>query len=104
MSVQQYGMFAILLPVCVSPALIVLLIGDHRARKVGAFSLAASSYSQRVAKGAEVVPQRTLMEKFKYYWSRMNIFGFLLMGFGFACLLAPLTLNTTATNGYKNRE
>jgi hypothetical protein len=31
-----------------------------------------------------------------YYWTQLNVAGFLLMGFAFVPLLAPMTLNTTA--------
>ncbi|WVQ81948.1 hypothetical protein IAT38_004075 [Cryptococcus sp. DSM 104549] len=97
-----YGMFAILLPVCVSPALIVLLIGDARAKKLGHVSLAASSLARRQEILGEAAVQRTTYGKIRFYWMRLNVFGLLLMGFGFALILAPLTLNTTAKNGYKN--
>jgi hypothetical protein len=98
-------MFCILLPVCISPALVVLLVGDHRARKLGALSLASSSYARRQAlKGQEQAAQRSTWNSIRYYWSRLNVPGFLLMGFAFVLLLAPMTLNATATGGYTNRE
>ena len=95
-----------MLPVAISPALIVLLIGDHRAKKLGALSLASSSYARRrVLAGIAVEkPQRTLVQSVLYYWSRLNAFGFLLMGFAFVLLLAPMTLSATAVGGYQNRE
>lgn len=98
-------MFAILLPVSVAPALIVLLIGDHRAKKLGALSLASSSYARRqqLAGAAIAKSQRTLREKVVHYWTRLNVTGFLLMGFAFVLLLAPMTLNTSADGGYTNR-
>lgn len=95
-----------MLPVCISPALIVLLVGDHRAKKLGALSLASSSYARRqVLAGLAVEkPQRTLLQSVLYYWSRLNAFGFLLMGFAFVLLLAPMTLSATAVGGYQNRK
>jgi hypothetical protein len=99
-------MFSILLPVCVAPALAVLLIGDRRAKKLGALSIAASSQVKRknAKTGQEELTQRTRWENFRYYWSRLNVTGLLLMGFGFALLLTPMTLNSTAKGGYSNRE
>jgi len=99
-------MFCILLPVCVAPALVVLHIGDHRAKKLGAMSLASSSATKREELGLESAPavHRTLYQSFRFYWTRLNAFGSLLMGFAFALLLAPNTLSTTAENGYKNRK
>jgi hypothetical protein len=99
-------MFCILLPICVAPALVVLHIGDHRAKKLGAISLAASSATKREELGLESAPavRRTLYQNFRFYWTRLNAFGSLLMGLAFALLLAPNTLSTTAENGYKNRK
>ncbi|TYJ57394.1 hypothetical protein B9479_001934 [Cryptococcus floricola] len=98
-----YGMFCILLPVCISPAIIVLLIGDHRAKKLGTISLAASSVAQRkFLAGQGETKRRSLWQNVRFYWTRLNVFGLLLMGFGFALLLTPMTLNTTAKGGYGN--
>ncbi|KAK1925985.1 hypothetical protein DB88DRAFT_480303 [Papiliotrema laurentii] len=98
-----YGMFCILVPVCISPAVIVLLIGDRRAQKLGVVSLATSSLRQRQVLGEEAVgPTRTRWETIRYYWTRLNVLGLLLMGFAFGLLLAPVTLSSTAKNGWKN--
>lgn len=94
-------MFCILLPVCMSPALVVLFIGDHRAKKLGV----EAKLRQQIDKNQVEEPQnRTLWESTRYYFMRLNVVGLLLMGFGFALLLTPITLSTTAKGGYKNRE
>ena len=97
-----YGMFCILVPVCISPALIVLFIGDRRAKKLGALSLAAPSYyREQVLAGVEPVqPSKTKM--LIHYWRRINGFGLLLLGFAFGCILTPFTLSSTAKGGYTN--
>jgi len=97
-------MFAILMPVCTAPAIIVLFIGDRRARQMGVLSLATAIPSEREKIAGTNPAERTLVQSVRYYFSRFNILGFLLMGFGFALLLAPITLSATATGGYKNRE
>lgn len=106
-------MFCILLPVCMSPALIVLLIGDHRAKQLGALSLASSSKARREQLALTGQPEAVEEDetagmnawgKLGFYWTRLNVFGFLLMGFAFALLLTPMTLYTTAKGGYKNRR
>jgi hypothetical protein len=99
-------MFCILLPLAISPALIVLLVGDRRAKRLGALSLASSSYARRqfLANQTAERENRTLLQSCLHYWSRLNGFGFLLMGFAFVLLLAPMTLNATAKGGYTNRE
>ena len=96
-------MFAIILPVAVSPALVVLLIGDYRARKLGTMSPASSSFARRNG-GTSPNADRTIWQTVRFYWTRLNGFGLLLMGFGFALLLSPITLNTTAKGGYTNRK
>ncbi|WVQ96555.1 hypothetical protein IAU59_003660 [Kwoniella sp. CBS 9459] len=97
-----YGMFCILLPVAMSPALAVLLIGDYRAKKLGV-SLAKKTEirTQTLTDSASLV-EKTTWQKIRFYWTRLNAFGLLLMGFGFACLLTPMTLNTSAKGGYTN--
>ena len=99
-------MFVILLPLAISPALIVLLVGDRRAKRLGALSLASSSYARRQYLASQNAERdnRTFLQSCLHYWSRLNGFGFLLMGFAFVLLLAPMTLNTTAKGGYTNRE
>jgi hypothetical protein len=95
-------MFCILLPVCMSPALVVLFIGDHRAKKLGVEAKLRQQIDQ--SQLAEDKVHRTLWGSTQYYFMRLNVVGLLLMGFGFALLLTPITLSTTAKGGYKNRE
>lgn len=97
-----YGMFAILVPVCIAPSLIVLFWGDRRAKKLGALSLASSTYArQQVLKGFEP-ERRTWTQAFMQTMSEINAFGLLLMGFAFGCILAPFTLVYNAEGGYTN--
>ena len=97
-------MFAILMPVCTAPAIIVLFIGDRRARQMGVLSIASATTEQRQEIAGENPAERTLFQSIRYYLMRFNVLGFLLMGFGFALLLAPITLSATAVGGYQNRE
>jgi hypothetical protein len=99
-------MFCILLPLAILPALIILPIGNHCAKKLGALSLASSSYARQqflANKNAEQA-QRTPLQSRMYYWTQLNVFGFLLMGFAVVLLLTPMTLNTTAKGGYTSHE
>lgn len=81
-------MFCIMIPCVVVPAILVLFWADWKAKKIGALSLASSTYAR---------------EKL-YYARRIDAVGLLLMGFAFGCILSPFTLYTTAKGGYKNRE
>lgn len=46
--------------------------------------------------------QRTWLEATKQTLSEINGFGLILMGFAFACILAPFTLVYNADGGYTN--
>ncbi|WOO76463.1 Siderophore iron transporter 3 [Vanrija pseudolonga] len=97
-----YGMFAILVPVSLLPTVLILFWGGHKAKQLGALSLASSSYARRHVLEQMEPPNRSLWETVVYYWVRIDGLGLLLIGFSFAGLLAPATLKTTAKGGYKN--
>ncbi|KAL1742280.1 hypothetical protein HDZ31DRAFT_75610 [Schizophyllum fasciatum] len=98
-----FGMFAILIPVCITPALAVLFWGDRKAKKLGALSVAASGYVQRKhleGRLDESTPSK--LQLALYYWRLIDGFGLCLIGTVFAMLLIPFTLSTTASKGFKN--
>ncbi|KAL7420081.1 hypothetical protein Q5752_005046 [Cryptotrichosporon argae] len=97
-----YGMFCILVPVCIAPALAVLFWADRKSKKLGALSLASSSYARRAALQGVEVEKRTVVQTVLHYWRVMDGFGLILMGFAFACILSPFTLESGAVGGYKN--
>ncbi|KAK7033011.1 hypothetical protein R3P38DRAFT_3313100 [Favolaschia claudopus] len=96
-----YGMFVILVPISIAPALVVLFWGDRKAKKVGALSLASSSYVRRKQITGEQV-DRSLLQLAIYYWRLIDAFGLLLLGTGFTLILLPFTLYTTADHGWNN--
>ncbi|KAF7327597.1 hypothetical protein MKEN_00338900 [Mycena kentingensis (nom. inval.)] len=95
-----YGMFIILVPVCLCPALFILFWGDRKAKKLGTISLAASSYSRRQQLAGE--KEEGLLKMAIYYLRIMDAFGLILLGFAFTLILLPFTLYTTAKDGWKN--
>ncbi|KAF9055230.1 MFS general substrate transporter [Hymenopellis radicata] len=98
-----FGMFAILIPVSVTPAIWVLFWGDRRAKKLGALSLASSSYERRKQlSGNQDEEQRSLLRLVVHYWKAIDAFGLILLGTSFALFLLPFTLYTTASKGFKN--
>ncbi|KAJ7637628.1 major facilitator superfamily domain-containing protein [Mycena polygramma] len=96
-----YGMFVILVPVSIAPALVILFWGDRKAKKIGALSLASSSYARRQQLAGKQ-PDQSLIQLGLYYWRLIDAFGLLLLGTGFALILLPFTLYTKAQNGWKN--
>ncbi|KAJ7021655.1 hypothetical protein C8F04DRAFT_1313472 [Mycena alexandri] len=95
-----YGMFIILIPISITPAVVVLFWANRKAKKIGALSLASSSYARRKQLGGEQ-PQ-SLLELGPYYWRLIDAFGLLLLGAGFALILLPFTLYTKVHNAWKN--
>ncbi|KAJ7178614.1 hypothetical protein C8R43DRAFT_467113 [Mycena crocata] len=95
-----YGMFVILVPVSIGPALLVLFWGDRKAKRIGALSLASSSYARRKQIAGE--KKQTLLQSGLYYWRIIDAFGLILLGTAFTLVLLPFTLYTSADNGWKN--
>lgn len=96
-----YGMFVILVPVCIAPALVVLFWGDRKAKKLGALSIASSAYARKRLLNQRV-EHTSIWRQGVYYLQRINALGLILMGFSFALILLPFTLVYNAENGYKN--
>ncbi|WVQ77958.1 hypothetical protein IAT38_000038 [Cryptococcus sp. DSM 104549] len=97
-----YGMFCILVPCTMIPAIAVLFWSDYRAKKIGALSLASSTYAREKILAGEAPETRSWSATFIYYARRIDAVGLLLMGFAFGCILSPFTLVDTAIGGYKN--
>ncbi|KAJ7183589.1 major facilitator superfamily domain-containing protein [Mycena filopes] len=95
-----YGMFVILVPISIAPALIVLFWANRKAEKIGALSLASSSYARR--KQLDGKPAQSLLHLGSYYWRLLDGFGLLLLGSAFTLTLLPLTIYTKIHNGWKN--
>ncbi|KAH9910288.1 uncharacterized protein BXZ73DRAFT_109206 [Epithele typhae] len=93
----DFGMFAILVPVTLSPGALTLLFwSERRAKNLGALSL--TSKNKAVNNGARLsIPRKVIAS-----WNAMDALGLLLIGFSCAMLLIPLTLSTTAKNGFRN--
>ncbi|KAF8914570.1 major facilitator superfamily domain-containing protein [Mucidula mucida] len=72
-----FGMFAILIPVSVTPAIWVLFWGDRRAKKLGALSLASSSYDRRKQSSGEQDEEKpSLLSLVVHYWKAIDAFGY----------------------------
>lgn len=83
-------MFAILIPVSLSPLIITLLWAERKARKLGVAPTRSSgpqlSYFARVISVAE----------------QLDVIGLLLIGTSVALILLPLTLSNNAKGGWHN--
>ncbi|KAG7087766.1 hypothetical protein E1B28_013707 [Marasmius oreades] len=113
-----YGMFAIIMPVVIGPAIITLIYLERKAQKLGIVNMASSNAARREArelaekkgeKGphglvvAEVAPTNlTWIERVKANLAEIDAFGLILLGFGWSLFLLPFSLKTYAKNGWKN--
>ncbi|KAH7002280.1 hypothetical protein EDB80DRAFT_867287 [Ilyonectria destructans] len=115
-----YGMFAIIMPVALGPAVATLIYLDRQAKKHGIVNIASSNAARRAARemaeehGEEgphgVIVARAADEsqswtgKLKQNLEEIDAFGLLLLGFGWSLLLLPFSLKTYAENGWRNRS
>ncbi len=99
-----YGMFCIVLPAAFIPLLGVLYWGDWKAKKIGALSLASSSYARRQAlekeKAAE--PQKSYFQLVRHFLNLIDAAGLILFGTALALILLPFTLTENAKGGWHN--
>lgn len=111
-------MFAIIMPVVIGPAIVILIWLDRKGRKHGIVNMASSNADRRAARemaeqhgydgprGIIVAPaatsDMTWTQKMKNNLDEIDALGLLLLGFGWALLLLPFSLKTYAIGGWKN--
>lgn len=100
-----YGMFAIITPVALTPAIAVMAWLEHRANKKGEVP---------VGSGPIIEKKKSELEKehitgFKAYYQvlkgaliEIDAFGLVLLGFAFSLILLPCSLYTYASGGWNN--
>lgn len=93
-----YGMFAIMIPVVIFPAIGVLLWLDRRAQKHKKLALATSKLKQNIGP----IVKRTWVNIVWAALIEIDVLGLLFLGFGFSLLLLPFSLASGASNGWKN--
>jgi hypothetical protein len=75
--------------------------GDIRAKRLGALSIASSSYARRQVL-AGMTEKKTAWQRTVDAVHAVDAVGLLLFGFALALLLTPATLEQLAKGGYKN--
>ncbi|KAE8155087.1 MFS general substrate transporter [Aspergillus avenaceus] len=108
-----YGMFAIIMPVALGPAVATMITLDHQARKAEIVNVASSNMARRTVQqraqpeGPEIVAgERTegWMQSLKRVLDEIDAFGLVLLGFGWSLLLLPFSLKTYADAGWQNQS
>lgn len=94
-----YGMFAIIMPVVMAPALMVLFWADIKAKQLGVLSIAASSYQRRLDYKEE---RLTWWKLTRNWWVQIDAVGLILLGIGWGFVLLPFTLYKSVEGGWRN--
>ncbi|GAA5842803.1 hypothetical protein JCM11251_001494 [Rhodosporidiobolus azoricus] len=101
-----YGMFAIIFGVVWTPAIILLVWLEKRAVNAGLINISVSrkGVDDTSAAAAEIQPEEKLplFRRIFRTLDELDTIGLLLQGFGWALLLLPFSLRTTAKGGWKN--
>jgi len=102
----RYGMFAIIMPFSITPALLCLLYLDNLAEK-----LADSSTTTNLTTSNLKISKNHSFKKLSrkelsvFIWQQIlevDLFGLILMGFGWSLLLLPFSLYSNADNQWGN--
>lgn len=99
------GMFAIMVPVLLAPAILTLYAMQRRGEKLGMVTMAGSRRERAGLDGGE---EATGVR----YWSKLcyqglidiDILGLLILGLSFALILLPFTLAKSASGGWGNKS
>ncbi|PWN51464.1 MFS general substrate transporter [Violaceomyces palustris] len=86
-----YGMFCIMIPSVMTPALCVLFWADRKAQRQGLLSFSASPYDTR-----------SFFQLVREFAIQIDLFGLLLLGFAWSLIFLPFTLAKNAKGGYDN--
>lgn len=94
------GMFAILVPVSLSPLIITLLWAEYRTKKLGLIKAIEplSDDHQDVLGGAD----DTLLRRLRRTAVQLDVVGLILLGTAISLILLPLTLSQTVNGQWKN--
>lgn len=99
-----YGMFAIITPAVLIPAIVIMYWLDHKANKEGKVPFGAEPIGEKhkeiVNKGFSSFKTKLLIAKEGLI--EIDAFGLVLLGFAFSLLLLPFSLYSYADGGLKN--
>ncbi|RMZ44726.1 hypothetical protein AFCA_010953 [Aspergillus flavus] len=115
-----YGMFAIIMPVALGPAVATLIYLDRKAKKNGIVNIASSNAARRAAgnlserEGRDIPhgtvsaraagPSEPWMRSARRILDEIDALGLVLLGFGWSLLLLPFSLKTYADGGWRNQS
>lgn len=111
------GMWAIIMPVVLTPAIALLFYLERLAQKHGVVNIASSKQDRRNAEAAAeetgekfergrgvnaAAERKALWPQIKTGLIEIDAFGLILLGFGWVLFLLPFSLRSSADGGWKN--
>lgn len=99
-----YGMFAILTPAVLTPAIIMISWLDRKANKSGETPIGVDPLAEkkRLIKQSEIDGLRAWLILLKGALIEIDAFGLVLLGFAFSLMLIPCSLYSYAVGGWNN--
>ncbi|KAF9020549.1 MFS general substrate transporter [Hymenopellis radicata] len=94
-----YGIFIIMLPVVMAPALAVLFWAELKAARENTVSIASSAWDRRHEGSDEKITWYTIARDFCIH---VDVFGLTLLGTAWALIFLPFTLYADAKGGWHN--
>ena len=94
-----YGMFAILIPVALSPLLVTLFWAEQKAKRLGLVTVPAQAGQDELSSSSSSLPRRAWA-----FVQQLDVVGLLLIGTSVALILLPLTLAPRAHGQWHNRK
>lgn len=91
-------MFAIMIPVLLTPTIVLLFVMQKKAAKAGMVSAGASGLKRRGHTDEDL----TFIQLARRSIVDVDLFGLILLGFAFALILLPFNLVAAASNGWRN--
>lgn len=101
-----YGMFVIIIPMLVLPAIVILFKADKLAAKKGETSFAASPYERRMREmaGRSGIKKVGWFDLIRRYAVEMDLIGLILLGTSFSLIFLPFSLAPNAKDGWENGD
>ena len=113
-------MFAIIMPVALGPAVVVLIYLDRKAHKHGIVNMSSSNAERRAASdiaekdgvdaphgivvAAAAPKEQTWTQSLLRNLEEIDAVGLILLGFGWSLLLLPFSLKAYAKHGWRNES
>ncbi|PWN41064.1 MFS general substrate transporter [Ceraceosorus guamensis] len=98
-----FGMFCIIAPVCVMPAVIIMYIAERKAKKNGQLAFGASLYERRlIAADGSLVNKESKLSVLRRFAVEMDLIGLFLLTLSWCLIFLPFSLASRAKGKWAN--